>query len=153
MDTVKQLIRTKPRVLVYASAFYLLVVVLIKWLLHPSLDALWFFIGGAVGVYFLEAAELFFALNPSPFRSVVFTALFAVVSFFVVTSSSGTLGSGLVLSLFLQMLLWQYGELRLIGNLDRWYRMVAGQVPVSAQRWWLAGMAAVFVVETVIFIR
>ena len=110
MDKVKELIRNKPRIFIYISLVYLLLVVLLKWVIHPSLDALWFFLGGAIGVYFLDAAEVFFALNPSPFRSVVFGALFAAVAFFVVTSSTGTIGSGLVLSLYLQMLLGSWGN-------------------------------------------
>lgn len=153
MDKVKELIRNKPRIFVYISLVYLLLVILLKWVTHPSLDALWFFLGGAVGVYFLDAAEIFFALNPSPFRSVVFGALFAGVAFFVVTSSTGTIGSGLVLSLYLQMLLWQMGEWRINGNLNSWYRMVAGPVTETTQRSILVISAVIFIVETYIFIR
>ncbi|MCL4200124.1 hypothetical protein KJZ67_02135 [Patescibacteria group bacterium] len=74
MDKVKELIRSKPRIFVYITGVYLLVLVLLKWLTNPSLDALWFFMGGAIGVYFLDAAEIFFGLQPSPFRSHVFGA-------------------------------------------------------------------------------
>ena len=153
MDKVKELIRNKPRIFIYISLVYLLLVVLLKWVIHPSLDALWFFLGVVIVVYFLDAAELFFALNPSPFRSVVFGALFAWVAFFVVTSSTGNIGSGLVLSLYLQMLLWQSGEWRINGNLNSWYRMVAGPVAETTQRSILIISAIVFVVETYIFIR
>jgi len=153
MDNVKAVLRQKPRIFVYISLIYLLIIVLAKWVLHPSLDALWFFIGGAIGIYFLDAAEIFFALNPSPFRSVVFGALFAAVAFFVVTSSTGTIGSGLVLSLYLQMLLWQIGEWRVNGNVSSWYRMVAGPVLPSTQRLILIVSAVVFFTETFIFIR
>lgn len=153
MDNVKAVLRQKPRIFVYISLVYLLIIVLAKWVLHPSLDALWFFLGGAIGVYFLDAAEIFFALNPSPFRSVVFGALFAAVAFFVVTSSTGTIGSGLVLSLYLQILLWQIGEWKVNGNVNSWYRMVAGPVPPSSQRLILIVSAVVFLAETLIFIR
>lgn len=153
MDKVKELIRSKPRIFVYISLVYLLLVGLFKWLVHPSLDALWFFVGGAIGIYFLDAAELFFALNPSPFRSVVFAALFACVAFFVVTSSSGTLGSGLVLSLYLQMLLWQMGEWKINGNLNSWLHMIAGSVNEGTQRLILIVSGIIFVIETLIFIR
>ncbi len=153
MDNVKAVLRQKPRIFVYISLIYLLIIVLAKWVLHPSLDALWFFAGGALGIYFLDAAEIFFALNPSPFRSVVFGALFAAVAFFVVTSSTGTIGSGLVLSLYLQMLLWQIGEWKVTGNVNSWYRMVAGPVSPSSQRLILIVSAVVFLTETLIFIR
>ncbi len=153
MDKIKELIRTKPRIFVSMTLVYLCIVIGIKWLLHPTWDALWFFLGGAIGVYFLDAAELFFALQPSPFRSIVFGALLAAVSLFVVTSSSGTIGSGLVLSLYLQLLFWQIGELRMSGHLNSWYRMVAEPVNIPTQRGILIASVAVFVVETYIFIR
>ncbi len=153
MDSVKALIAQKPRIFVYISLVYLLVVILAKWVIHPSLDALWFFVGGVIGVYFLDAAEIFFALNPSPFRSVVFGGLFSGVAFFVVTSSTGTIGSGLVLSLYLQMLLWQIGEWRINHNLNSWYRMVAGPVSQSTQQIILIVSVAVFVMESAIFVR
>lgn len=153
METIKAIIRQKPRIFIYVTLVYFLSVGLIKWVTQPSIEAIWFFLGGAIGLFFLDAAEVFFALQPSPFRSVVFGALFAVVAFFVVTSSTGTIGSGLVLSIFLQMLLWQVGEWRMKGNTDSWYRMVAGVVPVSTQRIILIVSALLFFVETFIFIR
>ena len=153
MDKIRELIGKKPRFYVYASVSFLLGIILIKWLFHPSIEALWFFVGGVLGIYFLDAAELFFALNPSPFRSIVFFALFAAVSFFVITSSTSRIGAGLVLSLYLQMLLWQAGEWRIVGNLDSWYRLVAGSVPRVTQRAILFASAAVLLLETFLFIR
>lgn len=153
MDTIAALIRQKPRIFVYISCVYLLIVIVAKWLLHPSLDALWFFSGGLIGIYFLDAAELFFALNPSPFRSIVFGALFAVVTFFVVTSSTSAIGTGLVLSLFLQLLLWQVGEWNMAGNVNSWYAMVAGPVSLSAQRSVFAVSVALFLIVTYLGIR
>lgn len=152
MDKVKELIRQKPRVFLVVTGVYFVAVVVLKWLAHPSLDAVWFLLGGGIGIYFLDAAEQFFALNPSPFRSIVFQVLFAVVAFFVVTSSTGTIGSGLVLSLFLQMIMWQIGELRLNGNLDSWYRMVAGSVDTRTERIILIASVFVFLISTYIFI-
>lgn len=153
MENINAIIRQKPRIFIYVTLVYFLSVGIIKWITQPSLEAVWFFLGGAIGLFFLDAAEVFFALQPSPFRSVVFGALFAVVAFFVVTSSTGTIGSGLVLSIFLQMLLWQIGEWRMKGNTDSWYRMVAGIVPVATQRSILIISAVLFFVETFIFIR
>jgi len=150
---VKDLIRRKPRIFVYVTLVYLLIVGALKWFFAPSLDAIWFMLGGAIGVYLLEAAEVFFALSPSPFRSIVFFALFAVVAFFVVTSSSGTIGSGLVLSLYLQLLLWQVGQWRVNGNLDSWFTMVAGPVGIHTQRSILWIAVILFLIETYIFIR
>lgn len=153
MESIKAIIRQKPRIFIHITLVYLLSVGVVKWIAQPSVEAIWFFLGGAIGLFFLDAAEVFFALQPSPFRSVVFGALFAIVAFFVVTSSTGTIGSGLVLSIFLQMLLWQVGEWRMKGNTDSWYRMVAGVVPVATQRSIIIISAVLFFVETFIFIR
>lgn len=153
MDKIAALIRNKPKLYLYLSGGYLLIVALSRWLVRPELDALWFLMGGIIGVYFLEAAEMFFALSPSPFRSVVFQVLFSVVTFFVVTSSTSMLGAGLVLSLSLQMLLWQIGEWRVAGSLDRWYRMVAGPVNPATQRMILIGFSVLFFIDTYIVIR
>ena len=153
MDKVRELIRNKPRIYLYASIVYLLIVILLKWVRHPSPDAVWFLIGGGIGMFFLEAAEIFFALRPSPFRSIVFGVLFSVVSFFVVTSSESPVGIGLVLSLYFQMILWQVGEWRIRGNLDSWYRMVTDVVSPATQRTVSIVFACVFLTETILFIR
>lgn len=153
MKNIEVLIRQKPRLFVYITLVYALCIGLLKWVAHPSLDAVWFFLGGAIGLYFLDAAEIFFALSPSPFRSVVFCTLFAVVACFVVTSSSGTIGSGLVLSIYLQMMLWQAGEWRISGHTDSWYRMVAGPVNQATQKAIFTGFVALFVFISYLFIR
>ncbi|MFZ5534737.1 MAG: hypothetical protein ACOY3M_01115 [Patescibacteria group bacterium] len=153
MENIKIMIRQKPRIFIYITAGYLLLAGLLRWATAPSLDALWFFVGGAIGLFFLDAAEVFFALSPSPFRSIVFGALFAVVAFFVVTSSTGTIGSGLVLSVFLQMLLWQIGEYRVHGNINSWFRMVADPVPPPTQRMILIIAAIIFIIESYLFVR
>lgn len=153
MDKVKELIRKKPPLFLLISCIYLLVVGLLKWRMHPTADAIWFLSGGAIGIYFLDAAELFFNLTPSPFRSVVFCTLFAIVGLFVVTSSGSPLASGVVLSLYLQMILWQVGEWRVVGNLTSWYSMLSAPVPVSTQRVLLMVFGGIFCLETYFFIR
>ena len=153
METVKALIRKKPLFFVILTGIYVILTVFLRWHIHLSWDTLWFVIGAAVGIYFLDGAELFFRLEPSPFRSVVFGALFIVVSFFIVTSSASTLAAGLVLSLYLQMMLWQTGEWRLSGNLDSWYRQLAQPLPHKIQLWILWGSIGFFVLETAIFVR
>ena len=110
-------------------------------------------VGGIVGIYFLDVAEDFFALTPSPFRSIVFMSVYVFVSFFVTTSSSVALARGLVLSLFLQLLFWQVGEWRLTGSNASWYRMTADMVHVRIQQWILIGFVVVFIIETYVFIR
>ena len=100
----------------------------------------------------LDAAEVFFALNPSPFRSIVFVGAFVVLSFFVATSSGSLLAQGLVFSLYLTLILWQVGEWQFSGNLDGWYRMVAGPVTKTVQKWALVIFSVMFIIETLLFL-
>jgi len=137
MEKVKELILKKPGIFLLSSFVYLIGVVLLKWGIHPTFETLWFFIGGAIGIYFLDGAELFFRLTPSPFRTPLFIILFAIVSIFVVTSSGSVLASGLVLSLYMQILIRSIGE---------W--LIVRTTPTM-----LAFYSAVFLLESYIFIR
>lgn len=153
MEKILAIIRKKPLLFVVTSLVYLLLIGFLKWQVRPPVFAVWFLVGGVIGVYFLDAAERFVALTPSPFRSIVFLALFVIVSFFVVTSSGSLLASGLVLSLYLSLLLWQLGEWEVAKNLSSWYRMVAGPVSVSVQQWVLVIFIIIFLIETYLFLR
>lgn len=153
MEKVLEIIRKKPLVFLAVSVAYALGLGVLKWGIAWPPQAFLYLGGTVLGVYFLDAAEVFFHLTPSPFRSVVFTTAFTVVSFFIVTSSGSFVASGLVLSLYLSLILWQIGELQISGNLNSWYRMVAGQVSLSIQRWILFVFIAFFILETFIFIR
>ena len=152
MDKVLAIVKRKPPLFLFVSLGYLILVGLIKWQIHPPIGALWFLLGGAIGVYLLDGAEVFFALAPSPFRSIVFAFAFALVSLFVLTSSGSLLAQGLVFSLYLTLILWQAGQWQLTGNLNEWYRMVASTVSTTGQRWGLILFASVFFIETLLFL-
>jgi hypothetical protein len=153
MEKLLAIVRRKPFIFLLLSLGYLIGIGLAKWFIHPPLGALWFILGGIIGVYLLDAAEIFVSINPSPFRNIVFAGSFVVVSLFIVTSANSMLADGLVLSLYLSMLLWQIGEWQVAGNLTSWYRMVAGPVTVSLQRWGMIIFGALFLVETLLFLR
>lgn len=153
LEKVKAVIRRKPSFFLFVSLAYLLVVSILKWNINLNWDIPLFLIGGVLGVYFLDIAEVFFELSPSPFRSIVFVAAFVIVSFFIVTSSDVALAVGLVLSLYLSLVFWQVGQWRIQGNLNDWYRMIAVSVDVSRQRIILGVFVLVFLIETFLFIR
>jgi hypothetical protein len=153
MNKVLEILHRKPLLFLFITLGYLIVVGFIKWQIHPPLVALWYLLGGAIGVYFLDAAEVFFALNPSPFRSIVFVVAFVILSFFVVTSSGSLLAIGLVLALYINLILWQIGQWQYEGNLNSWYRMIAGSVSPKFQQWGLVIFVALFFVETILFLR
>ncbi|MBI4065549.1 hypothetical protein HY409_04260 [Candidatus Gottesmanbacteria bacterium] len=153
MGKIKEIVQKKPLFFLLVSLVYLFFVGLLKWKLTPPPGAVLYLAGGAIGVYFLDIAEVFFNLHPSPFRTIVFVGAFSVVSFFVVTSSGSFVGSGLVLSLYLSLILWQIGQWRLSGNLNSWYGMVATVPSVRQQQWLLFAFIAIFLAETYFFIR
>lgn len=153
IEKIKTIIQRKPTVFLFVSLGYLILISVIKWNIHPNWETVIFFVGGLLGVYFLDIAEVFFELNPSPFRSIVFSVAFTLVALFIVTSSGSALASGLVLSLYLSLILWQAGEWNITHNLNSWYRMVMGPVSITAQRWILIGFIVVFFIETFLFIR
>lgn len=152
MNEFLLVVSRKPPLFLIVSLLFLALTVFLKWGLHPSVDAIYYASGVLLGVFFLDIAEVFFNLTPSPFRTIVFAVGFAVVSFFIVSSSDSHLAKGLVLSLYLTLLLWQLGEWQVRGNLTSWYAMVAGDVTVSIQQWVLIGFLVLFLVETYLFV-
>lgn len=153
MDAVRKILQKKSPFFLLVTIVYLLLVACSKWTIHPTVNTLLFLAGGIIGIYFLDVAEAVFNVSPSPFRSIVFVLLFALVGFFVVTSSGSFLASGLVLSMFLTIVLWQAGEWAVVKNLNSWYRILADPVPVRAQLWIFIGLCIVFFMETFFFIR
>ena len=153
IDKIKEIIRRKPTFFIVLSIVYLLVIAALKWALHPSIDTILFIVGGVLGIFFLDIAEVFFNLNPSPFRGMLFFGAFIAVCFFIITSSGSALASGLVLSLYLTMLMWQIGQWRLTGDLTSWYSMIAAPVDRVSQQRIMIGLSAVFLLLTVLYVR
>jgi hypothetical protein len=153
MDKFLRIVRRKNSFYYYASFAYLAAVILLKWTIHPAIEILWFVAGGVIGIFFLDFAEEFFHLSPSPFRSILFCGGFVIVALFVVSSSGSLLASGLVLTVYLTLLLWQIGEWRSAKNLHAWYQILSQPVTVSVQYRILNVFALVFLLLTVLFIR
>lgn len=147
------IVEKKPMVFLYVSLGYLVIAALLKWKIYLPIGSLLYLAGGVIGVYFLDIAEDFFKLSPSPFRTVLFQGLLAVATIFVVTSSGSMLASGLVLTLSLTLILWQVGQWRLSHDLGSWYRIIAKPVAVKTQQWILGVFVFLFFVETWMFIR
>lgn len=152
-DSVRKIIERKPLLFLLLSLGYLLLIGFFKWNIHPSLGTVLYFVGGLIGVYFLDVAEVFFRLSPSPFRSIVFLTGFVIVSLFIVSSSGSLLSSGLVLSMYLTLILWQIGEWEIHKNLQDWYRMISGNVSLRAQQIVLVVFIILFFVESGLFLR
>lgn len=152
MNILLRIISRKPAIYLLTTVIYLLLTTILKW---PSFNTniFWYAFGGLFGVYFLDIAEAFFHLTPSPFRTVLFLGAFLVVSIFIITSSGSFIAKGLVLSLYIQLLLLQFGEWRMMKSLSGWYRSVSPPVPVRFQMIGLYIFAILFFIETLLFIR
>ncbi len=152
IKTCVRILSRKPAIYLLTTVIYLLLTTIVKW---PSFhqNILWYVLGGLLGVYFLDIAETFFHLTPSPFRTVLFLGAFSIVSLFIITSSGSFIAKGLVLSLYIQLLLLQCGEWRIMKSLSGWYRMISPPVPVRYQKIGLYVFAVFFLIETLIFIR
>lgn len=152
LEGIKLRLLRKPPFLVVVPLLYFLVAIFIKWKLALPLDALWFFLGAIIGIFILDIAEEFSHVNPSPFRTIVFCVGLFIVGFYVVTSTNETIAKGLILSLSLTILLFQYAEWKLKKTLASWYTLFFGSVSESTQKIVLIGFTVVFFFETLLFL-
>lgn len=151
MDKILEIIKKKPPMLLAITVLYLFLVGILKWGLQINLSIVSYAAGGIIGIFFLDTAEVFFKLTPSPFKSVVFAAGLALISFFVVTSTGSLLGIGLVLSIYLSLLLGQIAELQARNNLNSWFWMVKVPVRERTQKLLFGIFLLTFILETYIF--
>ena len=152
MEGLQRYFRPKPLVFILIPLIYAFVLGLLRWWIHPPIGAILFAVGTVVGIFLLDAAETFFNLHPSPFRSVVFAVGLMIVALFVVTSSGNLMATGLVVSLYLNIILLQLGEMRVRGHLDSWFALVSSPVSHTAQKRLLFAYIAFFGVLTLLFL-
>ncbi|MDO8451977.1 MAG: hypothetical protein Q7S76_03850 [bacterium] len=153
MKRLGTILKNTPPLGLLLSVIYLACVSILKWKLDPPVDAAWFLAGGIAGIYFLDFADEFFRLHPSPFRTILFAGLFALLSLFIVTSSQSYAAIGLVLATYLMFLYLLVIEWKKSGTIDRWCRMIGGPVPRSIQTQMLIGFFILFLIETYVFLR
>jgi hypothetical protein len=151
--TIRAIIAKKSAFILLLTIGYLAVLAGIKWRMQLSIDMLWFLMGGIVGIYLFDAAEVVFAVKPSPFRSIVFVLAFLVVAFFVLSSSVNMFGKGMIMTLLFTIVLWQSGELRVTGTLERWYALVQKPVSVRLQKQLYGALLLVTFGLSLLFIR
>lgn len=153
MDKAKQLLKAKPFSVLLYTGVYIVILGFLHWKLTPDITILYYLFGGLLGIYFMDIADLLFDIKPSPFHSVVFVALFAAVSFFVVTSSGNVFAIGVVLSLFFNLIYAQAREWMTRHDLSSWFTMVATPVSPQGQLWIMIATATILVFESIIFVR
>jgi hypothetical protein len=153
MNNIKDIFIKKSPTYIVISLIYLILLVILKWQIHLDWDTLWFVLGGILGIYFIDLAELVFAVKPSPFRSVVFLMGLVIVSVFIITSSVGQVARGLVLTISLTLLFSQINDWQKQHHLDNWYSLIAVPVARNVQLIVLLIYSGFFVLESLLFIR
>jgi hypothetical protein len=153
MEYFLQIVRGKPLFHFLIPFLYFVAAGFFKWTIHPTWMTLFFALGALMGIYFLDIGEKFANITPSPFRSVVFFGLLAVVMLFIVSSSGSAFASGLVLTVYLTLLLWFGGDFRQEEDLNKWFTQLADPIGKSARNVMLGVSIALFVLASVLFVR
>lgn len=152
LSKTQGLLKSSSKSLLIVTIVYLLFLVFWHWNLNLlRLEILFFLAGGIVGVYFMDLAELFFknssvgeGQTKSPFKNVLFQAIFVPFTLFIVTSSGSHFGIGLVLSIFLSTLFRQWQEFQKLGNINDWFWMIKTQFSPRDQQNYLLIMSGIF---------
>lgn len=134
------------------TVFYLIFLIIFHWGFKVKPEILLFLAGGILGVYFLDLADVLFKISPSPFKNVLFQAIFVPFSLFVLTSSGSLFGTGLVLLIFGNMLLSQWQEFAKNGNIGSWFWIVKKEFDIPTQQLYFAVMVGIFVLLSLLFI-
>ncbi len=131
---------------------------LLHWRLHPDLGLLFYFIGSVIGLHLLSALEYFILSTAnssiptkSPLKSIVLQLLLIPVTLFILTSTGSRLGAGIVLQLNLEFLFWQWNTFKKQGTLANWWNGTL-TISVKQQQYYLYALAAVFLLETSLFV-
>lgn len=156
----------KPdRELFFASVIYLIILIILRWRIYPTLDIVFFLVGGILGSQFLDLAEIFFrdlssSKNPlsslqqehSSLKNVLSQVVLVPLSLFVLTSSGSLFGTGLVLSILFSMLYRQWQEYQANGNIKSWLWVIKSEIDQKTQQLYLAVMAGVFILLSLLFV-
>jgi hypothetical protein len=149
MEQFFRIIRKKPLLYLLVSVSFIVVSAFCKWTIHPTWMTLFFVLGGIMGIYFLDVAEAFIHIDPSPFKSIVFFGALGVVMLFIVTSSGSAFTSGLVLTVYLTLLVRFGHEYMPGGDPNAWFTQLADPISLTAKKIILGVCITVFVLASV----
>lgn len=147
MDVLRKI--RLPFIYYEVGVMYVVATALIKWLAGDSWFVLIYILGAIIGFHLLDAVEHWVQIQPSPYRTLLFQAVFGVVSIFVLTSSSGLLGKGVVLALGLRILIGQIVEVKEQKRFTTWFPNV--QTDPAVHKRVLVGLTIFFLAQTLIF--
>jgi hypothetical protein len=150
--TVTDRVLKKPPIFVIIPIVSFFLLLFIKWQFNLPFAALWFFIGGVLGIYILDIVEEFFNLSPSPFRTITFSLVLFVVSFYIITSTTEYLAKGLAFSLFLTLFLLYTNDWRTHHTTKQWYAMFFESTSVITERYIIAVFGIAVICISFLFI-
>ncbi len=135
------------------TVVFVLLASLIKWHFgyHPQMVL--FVVGSALGLFLLEIAEGLFVQKQSIFRTLITEMVFIPLSFFVITSSTGLVGKGLVLAFLLRILTEQVYEYRQTKKLSSWFSGTAFVQNQQTDFLIMIGGGVVFCIEAFLFLE
>ncbi len=131
---ILQRILKKPPIFVIVPIVYFFSMLFLKWQLQLPFEALWFFIGGILGIFLLDIVEEFFKLKPSPFRTVLFGIVLFILTIYIVTSTKEYIAKGISISLLLTLLLLYVDEWRSHHTTKEWFFLLFEATSTMLQR-------------------
>lgn len=135
------------------STFYIIFTSLLRFKFSFPFNLFLFWGGGLFGIYFLEIFEKTLKITPSPFKNVLFEGVFALFSFFVISSTNSFFGAGLVLILFLNLLFEKWQSFRKKGEILSWFWPARVKPKSSGQKVYFWLMVLIFFLETLLFVK
>ena len=146
-----KILKLLPIPAIIFTTLYIFAMVFLKWGLEFDVNIILFSGGAMVGLILLDVFDVLFPeITISP-RTIIGEVVFIVLSLFVITSSGSIVGSGVVLSLFLRILIEQVGEFITTKGISSWFTRAHLDPSPSIEQVVLWGGVVLFIIETYIF--
>jgi hypothetical protein len=153
LKKIWQITAKKPPVIVISCVLYIIIIAVLKSKFNLSIAPLLFVLGGLIGIYLVDIAEAFVKVEPSPFKTPLFDYAFIVLSFFVISSTGSTLASGIVISIFINIIFnhLQTGNSNQLADMS--VKPTFGPLPRDGSKNFFALLVLIFFIETAFLVR
>ena len=150
--TILDKILKKPPLFVLLPISLLFILLLLKWQFTFPIISLTFFLGGVIGIYLLEIAEVFVNSHPSPFRTMLFMLLLGVTTFYTISSTNSYFAKGICLFLLLDLVMKYTLQWKKGSSLDEWFSLLFDNLNSQVKKtsgWFVLG---IYIFLCVVFI-
>lgn len=149
---ILQRILKKPPFFVIVPIVYFFVMLFFKWQFQLPFEALWFFIGGILGIFLLDIVEEFFQLKPSPFRTVLFWIVLFILTIYLVSSTNEYIAKGISLSLLLTLSLLYVDHWRRYHETKEWFYLLFETTSTKIEKRVLYGFSIGLAIVSLFFV-